>query len=790
MPRRAASALGLLLALAVPLAAQTPPEMRADYERLQARRYRTDPHAVPAGGLRYGFEGASWELSSGRLWLGEPTAQGAVTGLAFEGKGRFRLDVPDALELAQLRRFARRPQLQALDLTFTSCLVRSAGPPPFLSPPAAGRAPVFAPLKLAVERQEHWLTERGFDVDARVLAALATPGDVYLRVDMKTDEFGWLTFDYDGRRMEEIRVESYNFTYPWTEVWLALDRPSERDARGRATSRPRHPLDLLHADITADMTRAGRDKGWMAGRFRTGLVFRATPEAAAGSRALQLYLHPLAKVTAVREGEHQLPFVRDAIGLRDRMIDDRIFDESLLVLLDRPLESGEERRIEVEYELEMRNFAGGRAWYPYTEGDETILNDPHTARLELTVRSRHEARAMGRRVEGEGGESDGRVTSVWVVDEPTKMLTFSYAQEKFHEERVAPAGGPEVICFGERVGLATAAKFHNVGADVANSVQFFSQLFAEPLPPRPLYVTAIDGDHGQSFDGFLQLSQTSFQIESPGASELFRAHEVAHQWWGHLVGAASYRDAWLGEAFAEYSAMMFVDAVVPGGKKLFAEALRADADELTGSLKSGFSKFARPGVSLVNRAYGDRMGPIGLGWRANTGEVRTAYSSQVYNKGALVLHMLRRLVGDMTKSDEAFFDILRDFLRAHRGGVASTADFVAAVARRVPADWSWFFDEWVGGTAIPTYRWSYAAIPGTNDRSEYVVKLSVHQRDVPEGFKMVVPVAVELADGTSRRLRVLVDQPDSFFPLTFPARPKSLVFNPDDEVLSRTKREG
>jgi aminopeptidase N len=265
-------------------------------------------------------------------------------------------------------------------------------------------------------------------------------------------------------------------------------------------------------------------------------------------------------------------------------------------------------------------------------------------------------------------------------------------------------------------------------------------------------------------------------------AELFRAHETAHQWWGHRLGAATYRDAWLGEAFAEYTAMMLVADTVPDGPKLFQEMLRAYQDELNGSIKSGFSKFARADVNLANRAHGDRIGPIGHGWRANTGEVPSAYSSQVYGKGALVLHMLRGLLREATGSDQALVEVLRDFLRAHQGGVASTADFAAAVARRAPGDWSWFFDQWVDRAEIPSYRWRYGIQGNT-------ATLKVRQSDVPSGFRMPVPVKVEMADGTSVQRTVTVDEPEETFELSFESRPKAVVFNPGYAVLAKVKRD-
>jgi len=333
-------------------------------------------------------------------------------------------------------------------------------------------------------------------------------------------------------------------------------------------------------------------------------------------------------VKSVSENGRSLPFLRDPIGARRRNLDNRLYDASLVVPLDPPLAKGAERRLDVEYEMDVKNYAPGRAWYPSADGDEVILPDPHTARLQITVRKKFEVRAVGRREEGSDKEDGKSSTSVWISDQPVKMLTFSFA-DHFHEEKIEKEGVPEVICFGSKVEVSGKGRFREVGEDVADSLAYFQQLFDARLPDTPIYVTSINGFHGQAFDGFIQLAEQSFDIMGPGNGELFRAHEAGHQFWGVLVGAESYRDAWLGEAFAEYSGMMFVQSTMKNGPALFDEIIRAYNDEQNGSIKSGFSKFTRMGVNLQNRAYGDRSGPIGHGWRANTGELPTAYSSQV-----------------------------------------------------------------------------------------------------------------------------------------------------------------
>jgi hypothetical protein len=789
--RRPALLILLILAFSLPLSA-APRATVDDYQTLQQWRYRKEPLNVPADGLRWSFAGASWELQSGKLWLAEPTADGTVTGIVFEGKGRFHMDVPDPVEKRQLRRFVKRPDLQAIDEPFSSFVLRMAGDVPvprITSAPAAG----FGVQSLARDRHMQWLTERLDDEDARILAALDTPGDRVLRVDMKTDSFGWLTWDFDGRRVEPVRLISFNTTFPAQEVWVSLDPEGRWIGKDGAPAVP--SVDIEHVDIAVDLTKNGREKDWVAAQFKTAVRFTAKPE---GTQAVQLFLNPLAKVAAVSENGRPVPFVRDATGKRSRTMDDRIYDSSLLVLLDEPIRAGQRRTLEVEYEIQITNYVPGRDWYPATEQDETFLRDLHTARLTLTTTDKQEVRASGRKEESPAGNSIGnpadRITSVWTVDHPAKIVTFALAKnirENFHEESYQADGVPEVIVFGPRVGLGTKGKFADVARQVAESIAFFQQLTDQKLTTPTLRVTGIESTHGQSFEGFLQLSSRSLALHGPGAGELFRAHEVAHQWWGHLVGPATYRDAWLSESFSEYSAMMFVEATMKDGAKIFREILRSDSDELTGSLQSGYSEFSNPAINLLNRSKGDRIGPLGLGWRASPGELPSAYSSLVYSKGPLVLHMLRSLLRDTTPDainpDQAFLDILRDFARTWRGAYASTQDFAAAVARHAPGDWAWFFDQWIDGTAIPSYRWSYTVAPSAGGGA--TLNLRVRQSDVPEGFHMPVPVRIEYADGTEERRLVTVAKAEETFPLALPRSPKEVVFDPDVAVLARVKKE-
>ncbi|PYQ47057.1 MAG: hypothetical protein DMF59_19900 [Acidobacteria bacterium] len=188
-------------------------------------------------------------------------------------------------------------------------------------------------------------------------------------------------------------------------------------------------------------------------------------------------------------------------------------------------------------------------------------------RGELSAAKSNVVRAMGRL--DKQTDYGATTKSIWIVDKPTKMVTFATA-ESFGEETVSVSGIPQIVAFGWTPGTDVKTRLHNSAADVANSLQFFQSLLADPIGGEKFYVTSITGYHGQAFDGFLHLAESAYS-EHPGATELFRAHEVAHEWFGHRVGWRTYRDQWLSEALAEYAAMMFVQSTVRDGPKYFDE---------------------------------------------------------------------------------------------------------------------------------------------------------------------------------------------------------------------------
>jgi hypothetical protein len=774
---------------------------RAEYERLEGLALSA-PIPIPEDGVAWRLDSARFELRSGRLWLLEPVA-GQRTGLVFEGDGRFELSVPDRYEQRQLERFAENPELRGFEETFERAVIRWA--PDFVPDLAALAASAggsaggsglgdAAPRALVRDRRQLTLLRHFQDVDARVIVALRNAGDRFLRAEMDTERFGWLTFVWDELAGEEIEVTRLDAGRGVVESWLALDRLEDRGDDGRPGDAVRREAALDRFDTRVDLTTLGRgssrgvgDVNPVVGKFTTAARFAVERD---GLRALQLELHPFAVVSAVRrvgeDGERvELEHLRFNVGRLESAFDNRIHVPTLDVLLDREVQAGDAVELEVDYEMELPGYASLLSWYPRPRGMGLEL---HSSRIEATFRKDHGFRATGSLVE-ERENAGGTRTAVWASERPIDAAAFTIAQSPF-EKRYSHDGLPDVVMFGTQRGYLSAEKIESFSPDVINAVNYFQNLFGTRVSASEVFVTLIASGHGQAGTGLIHIADAIAQAgvegrANEGAREAFLAHEVAHEWWGHQLAWDGYRHQWLSEGMAEYSAMMFVEASLEGGPKIFQRILDAYTDELTGSIASAFGAFGRAGLALDNKAARDRMGPIGHGLRAGVAEAPAAYQSMAYTKGAMVAHMLRMILRTITRSDQTFVTVLRDFVATHQGQAVSTEDFQAVLSKHAPSDWTWFFDQWVYGTAIPTFSWKHQVTPA--DGGGFLLVLDVEMSDVPPGWKTPVPVRAEFDKDTQGDLLVMVDAPVKRFELKLPQRPRRVIFNPDRAILAKMK---
>jgi len=387
--------------------------------------------------------------------------------------------------------------------------------------------------------------------------------------------------------------------------------------------------------------------------------------------------------------------------------------------------------------------------------------------------------SVGQRVDS---SVQGRVkTTHWVTDRRSPFATFNLGLfENMHQEK--PEEPTLDVLISEDAhrllrrqvvaggGLILQQKHmrETVAADVANSLKFFTVLFGEP-PFKHFYVTEIPYSEGVSFPGIIHLAWSTFaQTSIDGFDEFFRAHEVAHQWWGNGVQPATYRDAWLSEGLAEFSGLWYL------------QTLKRRNDE--------YFKFLDQYASNIRGARNE-TGPIGIGYRNATPDTPYGYQYMIYEKGAWVFNMLRILMLDLqTRKEDRFKAMLRDFYTSYQGHTAGTDDFQRVVERHAGIPMGWFFDQWVRGTAIPTYHvaWKNEEVEG----GRYRVRLRVTQEGVPVDFQAFVLVSADLGSNRFANFRVGVTgtQAEYVSPI-LPAPAKNVVFNELHSVLADVKTE-
>ena len=416
----------------------------------------------------------------------------------------------------------------------------------------------------------------------------------------------------------------------------------------------------------------------------------------------------------------------------------------------------------------------GVPWYP-----ENLLGSGN-ATFDVTYHTPHQYTfaSVGQRTDS---TLSGKViTTHWVIDRPTPWATFNLGI--FENHHVDDPDRTLDVMLSEEAHRAIANEVRslgfylpqqshmveNVSADVSNSLKFYSALFGPP-PMRHFYVTEIPYGEGVSFQGFIDLSASTFHFsELDGFDEWFRAHEVAHQWWGNGVQPATYRDQWLGEGFASFSALWYLAAE------------RHHSDE--------YFKFLDQYRDDIKGEAND-VGPIWVGYRSSTFAVPQGAQTMVYEKGAWILHMLRIMMLDVkTMNEDRFTATLKDYYQTYAGRTVTTGDFAGVVERHAGIPMDWFFDEWVKGTTIPTYHVAWTNQPGDNGNT--VIKFRITQEHVSPDFEMPVLIAADLGDNRIAHFRLMVKgtKTDYMSP-PLPAGAKKVTFNDLHSTLCDVKME-
>lgn len=318
------------------------------------------------------------------------------------------------------------------------------------------------------------------------------------------------------------------------------------------------------------------------------------------------------------------------------------------------------------------------------------------------------------------------------------------------------------------------ARLQTLATDVASALEFMGSKFGPP-PITHLTVSPIPGQFGQGFPGLIYLSTRSYvnpretRMQASDAlfyDELLQAHETAHQWWGGLVYSASYRDDWLQEALANYSALLYLEK---------SKGTR-EVETLLENYRTGLLAKSPSGQTV------DEAGPIVLGTRLENSLEPRAWQVITYGKGSWILHMLRRRMGD-----ERFSSMLAELVRQYGRRTLSTEDFRTLATQFLPpksddSNLEGFFDQWVYGTGIPTLKLTYQ-VKGKAPALKLVGKLT--QSDVGDDFSVLAPVEIQTGRGQILTKWVRSGSEPVTFTVELKQPPLKVTLDPHDGVLRR-----
>jgi hypothetical protein len=374
-------------------------------------------------------------------------------------------------------------------------------------------------------------------------------------------------------------------------------------------------------------------------------------------------------------------------------------------------------------------YTGRSGWYPSGE-----VTDYATATMRLRVPDGYTTVASGTLDEGFPRQipAEGRGTAWWEyrfsATQPVRYL--GWATSRFVHVDSASFSIPPVdedsvplsgvsYSFGqisvESSGML-ARKGRELFEDAQSVMKFYGSILSD-VPYQSFTVAVVErnqpGGHSPPYFAALShpppatpISWRADPAYFDGFPEFFLAHEAAHQWWGQAVGWKNYHEQWISEGFAQYFAA------------LYAEHVKKDD-----TFRQVIAQMARWTIDRSDQ------GPVYLGYRL--GHIRNdgrVFRALVYNKGAITLHMLRKLIGD-----QAFFRGLRRFYATWRFKKAGTEDVKAAFEAESGRDLDAYFDRWIYGSTLPRLKFSYTTEgDAVNVRFEQV------------GERFEVPVTVTL----------------------------------------------
>lgn len=386
-------------------------------------------------------------------------------------------------------------------------------------------------------------------------------------------------------------------------------------------------------------------------------------------------------------------------------------------------------------------------WFPTWDNPD----DKMTTETVLTVPERLTAVSNGRLVRVRRNRRDKTRTFHWKQTRPHSSYLVSFAVGDYELRRTTGSRLP-IEYYVPRGRLAEADVSF---ARTPEMIQYFEKLIDRKYP-WDKYGQVITYGHGGGMENtsITHLTERALHDERMALDrnwDSLIAHELAHQWFGDLLTCRSWAHAWLNEGFATY-----LDACFSGreGKDAYLERIRRNSFGALGMER----RIKRPIVTHY--------------WRVSF----NMFDGHAYAKGAVVLHMLRRYMGD-----EAFWRGMDHYVDKHAYQNVETSDFRQAMEESSGVSLTEFFQQWVYSPGHPDFKldWSYDA-----EKKQLTLKVEQTQKtdDGTPIFRVPVQVAVT-AGGRTQIHSLNITQKTQTVSWPAPSEPQMLLFDAEHACL-------
>ncbi len=425
-------------------------------------------------------------------------------------------------------------------------------------------------------------------------------------------------------------------------------------------------------------------------------------------------------------------------------------DKGLFFINPRNEEADKPQQIWTQGETEHNS-----KWFPTIDKP----NENTTQEIKLTVEDRFVTLSNGIMVSSVN-HADGKRTDHWKMDDPHAPYLFMIAVGEYAIVKES-WNGKELAYYVEKEYEPYAKQ---IFAHTPEMLTFFSELLDYPYPwdkysqiiTRDYVSGAMENTTAVIFGEFVQKTDREL-IDND--NDYIVAHELIHHWFGDLVTCESWSNLTLNEGFANYSEYLWEEY-----KYGLQEAGYLRMNEKLGYLNSIQQSGTHP---LIHYGYNDK---------------EEMFDGHSYNKGGLVLHMLRHYMGD-----EAFYASLNRYLTDNAYTAVEADELRMAFEDTSGEDLNWFFDQWFHTAGHPELEISYSY-----DTTAAEVVVAVSQVQDPELstpiFQLPVTLSIYNKDGKESLFDTWINKRDQELRLPYGEIPSLVTFDHNDLLLF-TKKE-